>query len=178
MLNHYYPSTGPTQHAVLGQHWASTLRQHWPNAGQALAQHWPSTGAVPHASIGPIHSRCVAYVLGQCRLYRPASIGPVLAQYCHVSWEITICVRVPVGKLLVVIVDDQIRLILLRSMSEISISIHTVGIGKVSYWWKPYGLVYPIYIASCSANVVAGFTWTRSKISLTGSRSRPGQDFF
>ena len=28
MLNHYYPSTGPIQHAVLGQHWANTLRQY------------------------------------------------------------------------------------------------------------------------------------------------------
>ena len=70
---------------VLVQYWPNTLRQHWPNAGQ----HWPNTGAVPHASICPIHSRCAVYALGQCRLYRPASIGPVLAQYCHVCWAIS-----------------------------------------------------------------------------------------
>ena len=91
---------------VLGQHWANTLRQYWPNAepllpqhwantacrywastgpvhcastGPMLDQHWPNTGAVPHASIGPIHSRCAAYVLGQCRLYRHASTGPILS---------------------------------------------------------------------------------------------------
>ena len=79
MLNHYYPSTGPIQHAGTGPvHCAST--------GPMLDQHWPNTGAVQDASIGPIHSLCAAYALGQCRLYRPASIGRVLAQYCHVSW--------------------------------------------------------------------------------------------
>ena len=69
------PVLGQYSMPVLGQYWTSTLRQLWPNAGPALA---PNTGAVPHASIGPIHSRYAAYVLGQCRLYRPASIGPVL----------------------------------------------------------------------------------------------------
>ena len=107
MLDHYYPSTGPIQHAgtgpALGQYIAQVLAQCWtittPALGQysmpvlgqynapALAQCWTSTGAVPHASIGPIHSCCAVYVLGQCHLYRPASIGSVLAQYCHVSWE-------------------------------------------------------------------------------------------
>ena len=54
------------------------------------------------------------------------------------------------GKLHVVIVHDQIRPLILRSASEIYILIHTVGIGKVSYQWKTYGLVYPIHITlSC-----------------------------
>jgi len=49
-----------------------------------------------------------------------------------------------IGKLHVVIADDQIRLILLRSASEIYNPIHTFGIGIVLYQWKTYGLVYPI----------------------------------
>ena len=111
----YFASTGPVSCQCWYRYWASTLRQYWPNAepllpqhwantacrywastgpihcastGPMLDQHWPNTGAVPHTSIGPIHSRCAAYALGQCRLYRPASIGPVLAQYCHVCWGI------------------------------------------------------------------------------------------
>ena len=39
----------------------------------------------------------------------------------------------PTGKLHVVIVDNQIRPILLRSVQEIYIPIHTVGSGKVWY---------------------------------------------
>ena len=104
----YFASTGPVSCQCWYMYWASTLRQYWPNAepllpqhwantacrywastgpihcastGPMLDQHWPNTGAVPHASIGPIHSHCATYALGQCRLYRPASIGPVLAQY-------------------------------------------------------------------------------------------------
>ena len=47
--------------------------------------------------------------------------------------QVTICVRVPLGKLHFVIIDDQIGLILLRSVSDVYIPIHVVGIGKVSY---------------------------------------------
>ena len=47
----------------------------------------------------------------------------------------------------------KIRPILLRSVSENYVPIRTVGIRKV-YQWKTFELVYPIYIASWSANVV------------------------
>ena len=54
---------------------------------------WPSAGAIPYANIGLVHSLCAAYILGQYRLYRPVGIGPVLAQYCHVSWKADVHVR-------------------------------------------------------------------------------------
>ena len=77
---------GPIPFIPACQYWPSTDPIHCASTGPMLDQHWPNTGAVPHASIGLIHSRCATYALGQCRLYRPASIGPVLAQYCHVCW--------------------------------------------------------------------------------------------
>ena len=109
----YFASTGPVSCQCWYRYWASTLRQYWPNAepllpqhwantacrywastgpihcastGPMLDQHWPNTGAVPHASIGPIHSRCATYALGQCRLYRPASIGQYWPNTLRQHW--------------------------------------------------------------------------------------------
>ena len=79
---------GPMPFIPACQYWPSTGPIHCASTGPMLDQYWPNTGAVPHASIGPIHSRCAAYALGQCRLYRPANICPVLAQYCHVCWGV------------------------------------------------------------------------------------------
>ena len=89
---------------VLGQHWANTLRQYWPNAEPLLPKHWantacwywastgpihcastgpmlnhyyPSTGLIQHAGTGPVLDQYIAPALAQCW----TSIGPTLGQY-------------------------------------------------------------------------------------------------
>ena len=61
---------------VLGQHWANTLRQYWPNAEPLLPQHWANTTCRYWASTGPIHCACT---------------GPALAQH----WGSTTCQHWP-----------------------------------------------------------------------------------
>ena len=70
---------------VLGQHWANTFRQYWPNAERLLPQHWANTTCRYWASTGPIHCASTGPMLNH---YYPstgpiqfAGTGPVLGQY-------------------------------------------------------------------------------------------------
>ena len=70
---------------VLGQHWANTFRQYWPNAEPLLPQHWANTTCRYWASTGPIHCASTGPMLNH---YYPsigpiqlAGTGPLLGQY-------------------------------------------------------------------------------------------------
>jgi len=59
---------------VLGQYRVGTFRQYWPSTGPALAQYRMPALALFTAAVQLMYWASTVY------------IGPVLAQYCHVSW--------------------------------------------------------------------------------------------